>query len=965
MQLNSVIANFKVIAIHPVGELSCNMYELRHEKSGARLVWLDRPDENKTFGIAFRTVPEDDTGVFHILEHSVLCGSKKYPVKEPFVELMKSSMKTFLNAMTFQDKTFYPISSRSHKDFINLMRVYMDAVLHPLIYEKPEIFMQEGWHYELDEKGDPSYKGVVFNEMKGNFDSPDIIMQNALLRTLYPDTCYRFVSGGDPAHIPDLSYEQFLDAHRRFYHPGNSYIFLDGEMDIQQVLTILDEEYLCEYDAIDPNTEIAMQQPVTGARTTVSYEVSPEESLEKKARAAWGFGLGDYTCREEVMAMYIIANVLCGSNQAPLKKAILEQGLAQDILLGAADGTLQPYVSIMAYNLDAQDADKIEELIRNCMRQVMEEGLDKEHIRASLANMELQMRERDFGSMPQGLGFSMTVLGSWLYGGDPASCLEYGPVFDSLNAKLDSGYFEELIGRVFLENPYNCRVLLVPDRCASRQRQENEVARLAAARESWTETDLARLNAQQEKLLAWQNSEDTLEALATIPKLLLSDIPETTADIPTEVVNSQGVELLRHNISTGGLNYWNLYFDFGDIPEEEIAAVSLLCSLLGNLDTQSHSALDFQKLGSLYMGDMRFTMETYGKENDAENCRAFICAAFSCLDTKAEKAMALALEALTQTIYDKQRVQELVKQMRSWVEESIMGNGHGAALARVSAAFSAEGVIQETCSGYSYLQWLKKLEKDYDTRAEEICASMEAMAKRIFHKGKLTVSVTGAESATEAVVMALIHSTLPDGDRNGPKCVVKPRGRCNEGLCAQADVAYAVMGADLNAVGSRYDAPIKIAGRIISLNYLWNVIRVQGGAYGTGLVLQDSGKACFYSYRDPNAAASLEAYRKAPDFLEDFLAGEPDLTSFITGAISEMEPVMMPKALGKAGDRWYFKDMPYEYRCEARKRLLRVTAQELKAYIEPLRRLAQEASICVFGGEKQLAECNLDTILSL
>ena len=465
MKIHDVIHGFAIRAVHELSEIRGKLWEMEHVKSGAKLVWLDRKDENKTFSITFRTLPSDDTGVFHILEHSLLCGSQHYPVKEPFVELMKSSMHTFLNAMTFPDKTVYPVSSRNDKDFMNLLRVYMDAVLHPAIYSHPEIFFQEGWHYELDKDGSIVYKGVVLNEMKGVFASPNAIVQKEISRLLFPDTSYRYVSGGDPIHIPELTYEQFIEHHRRFYRPDNAYIILDGSVDLELVLNVLDTEYLSAYDRENTQLSIPMQRPIKSVPKKAYYELPPDEPVVGRARLIWGNVLGDFRNREAQMALRALADTLCGSNQSPLKRALLSAKLAQDVRISLMDGIQQPVAILEVRNMDESCMAAVENTVQSELKRLCHEGLDHEQLAAVLANYEFQMRERDYGSMPQGLGFSMDILDSWLYGGNPAANLETGKLFTSLNRKLEEGWFERLLGQIFMDNPHNCQVLLLPVPC--------------------------------------------------------------------------------------------------------------------------------------------------------------------------------------------------------------------------------------------------------------------------------------------------------------------------------------------------------------------------------------------------------------------------------------------------------------------------------------------------------------------
>ena len=456
MEKNSILSDFIVLNRQRINELEADLWQMEHQKSGARLVWLERAEENKTFAIAFQTQPWDDTGVFHILEHSVLCGSERYPVKEPFVELMKSSLNTFLNAMTFPDRTIYPVSSRNSQDFMNLLRVYMDAVLHPLLHSKPEIFGQEGWHYELDEGGALSITGVVFNEMKGAFSSPDTLLEREVTRHLFPDTCFRYVAGGDPEHIPELTYEAFAAAHSRLYHPSNAYIFLDGSVDIAQVLSILDEEYLSAYDRCPAPEAIPPQKPVEAGTSTIYYELSPQESTEGRARLADGYVACTFRDRETLTALQALSDVLCGDNQAPLKRRLLESGLARDVRLKICGGVQQPWFTLEARDIAENKADEVSAALREELKRLSREGLDHRRILAVLDNLEFEARQRDYGQTPQGIMLYAQVLESWLYGGGPAANLSVGTLFDGLREKCGAGYFEALLKRLILENPHDC-----------------------------------------------------------------------------------------------------------------------------------------------------------------------------------------------------------------------------------------------------------------------------------------------------------------------------------------------------------------------------------------------------------------------------------------------------------------------------------------------------------------------------
>ena len=652
MTVHDTVHGFIVEREVPLPELDAVMYQMKHEKTGLELVWISREEENKVFGIGFETLPWNDTGVFHILEHSVLCGSKNYPVKEPFVELLKNSMNTFLNAMTFPDKTFYPVASRNDKDFVNLMRVYLDAVFYPAVYTKPEIFYQEGWHYEFDSEGKPGYKGVVFNEMKGAFADADELMDTTINRALFPDTPYRYVSGGDPTKIPDLTYEEFIESHKRFYSPSNAYVYLDGAMDIDAILGIINDEYLSSFEQtkrMDPPT---LQSAVDAGEQQIEYEIGADENEDGKIRLSWGRVIGTYAEREKLTAMQILSDVLTGNNQAPLTKAVLEDGLAETMRLYTIDGVANPWVKIEARNVKKENCKQVEKRIFDTLNALANGGLDHEKLEASMANLEFQMRERDYGSYPQGLILGMQVFDSWLYGGAPEANLQIGDLFVHLREKMKQGYFEHLIREELLENPHRCKVALIPSKTAGEARRAKEAKRIEDESAMWSDKVREEIIAKQEILEAWQNSEDTPEQLAALPHLELSDLSRTPQEQPIEELVIDGQKVLVHRVNSSGIAYITLYFDENHYTEAELPALGLLCRLFGNLETTQSSVEELNNRVRLLCGSMTFFISTFNIKDDSSCCTVKLCASFSTLESNVDQAVSLAAEILTQTRFD-------------------------------------------------------------------------------------------------------------------------------------------------------------------------------------------------------------------------------------------------------------------------------------------------------------------------
>ena len=956
------IQGFTVTKEKELPELSAVLYQMTHDKTGLGLVWLKRDEENKTFGIAFETLPWDDTGVFHILEHSVLCGSDKYPVKEPFVELMKSSMNTFLNAMTFQDKTMYPIASRNDKDFVNLMRVYLDAVFCPLIYSKPEIFYQEGWHYELDEQGNASYKGVVFNEMKGAYASADRQVHSRLNRILFPDSPYGYESGGDPVSIPDLTYEAFIDSHRRFYAPSNAYVFLDGDMDIEKILGIINDEYLCKYDRTERMAPPVMQPAVAG-RFEGEYELAPGENLEGKMRLSFGKVIGTFADREKLIATEILARVLCGTNQSPLPKAILSAGLAEEVKMGVNDGMLQPWLMLDIKNIKEENLAAVEEMVSSKLRELAEKGLDHAQLEAVMANTEFKLRERDFGYYPQGLIFGFNVMESWLYGGEPEANLEVGDLFVELKRKMDAGYFEALIRELLLDNPHSAKVTLRPSYTAGEARREAEAKRLAAETGAWTGEDKASVAARQEKLLAWQNSQDTPEMLATIPQLALEDIPAQPEQIPTEVATLSGIPVITHDLNAGGIVYANLYFDADSCNEEELSYLAFACNLLGKMDTASHSAEEIINKTRLLCGDFRVAPAVYTVGGDPANVTTKLSVGFSALEANLSAALELVTEVITGSVFADEAVHNILRQTKMQAFQKCVMAGHAVGFGRLAAQTSPGGVADECTGGVTYHEWLKAREENWDFAAMN--EKLSALLQRLINRNGLTVSVTGATAGETAALAEKLANALPAG-KLLPKADIKPWGKRKEGIVIPADVTFAVMGGNVKSAGGEASGQLQLAAQIISLGYLWNVIRVQGGAYGAGMVARDTGLTTCHSYRDPNGAGSVESYRGCASFLRDMASQTADFTGFIIGAVANASPLMTPKTKGQVGDKFYFTRTTWEDRCRTRQELLGATASDLLAIADILEKTVNDGGICMVGGKEKLAKCaELETVITL
>ncbi len=952
MQKNDVIHGFRIERVRPVEGLSATLWEMTHEKTGAALCWVDRKEENKAFSIAFKTLPEDSTGVFHIIEHSVLCGSDKYPVREPFVELLKSSVQTFLNAFTYPDKTVYPVCSRNDRDFLNLIDVYLDAVLHPLIYHKPEIFRQEGWRYEGE--GDSlCYQGVVFNEMKGAFASPQTVMYNEIQRLLFPDNCYRHVSGGDPACITDLTYEQFIASHRKYYHPSNARISLVGSIDVDAVLEKIDS-FLSAFDRLEADFTIRMQQPIDRITEEVPFEIGAEESEQNRAIIASAAVLGSFAERERIFAGEVLVDYLTGDNEAPLKRAVIDRGLAQDFSIELDDSMQQSYLFWQAMNTDVDKREALEETVRETVGRIVREGLDRERLSACFNSLAFRLRDRDgVNWLPRSLAEGLSMLDTWLYGGDPLEGLSVEKPLKSLEEKLSGNYFEELLKELFLENGHSATVVLVPSKTLGDEKRVREAARVKAEGAAWTDADRERQKVQAESLRAFQQTPDSEEALKTIPMLKLSDLNDKPEPLRTEQSTANGVTVLSHTVDSA-LSLFRLHFAADDLSLDELPALSVLCHMLGSMATKRHSRAKLPLAIKNTIGKLDFS-PTVLPGSDADHCRVLLTASVSCLPERTEQAAALLTEILRETEFtDADLTKEIVQQMAVGAKLSLPMEGHRYAMMRYGSYETAFGLANETIGGVSFIQWLNAVGEGGEDAICALLKTMEGLLTKLAARSRLTLS--RSEAVSDTAVESML-SALPEGEPAPREACYRVEGGKREGIAIPAQVGFAVTGGSLFRYGMPYTGSIPVLANVLNFTYLWNRIRVQGGAYGCGFVGRDTGELYFYTYRDPKPARSLGVMREAAAFVRDFIREDPDLTGFILSAVSSVDPLRSANVRIAAGDNRYFRGITEEQVVERYRALIRTKPEDLLALCEMLDRIAKEDSVCVAAGKELLEAC--------
>ncbi|MCH5324888.1 MAG: insulinase family protein [Eubacterium sp.] len=945
MILGEQMHGFTVDRIRNVGEGGAELVEMTHGKTGARLAWMNNGEENKLFSIAFKTIPSDDTGVFHILEHSVLSGSKLYPVKEPFLELLKSSMNTFLNAMTFPDKTVFPVSSRNDTDFMNLTRVYLDAVFCPSIYDNPCIFRQEGWHIELRDKSDaPLYKGVVFNEMKGALSSVYRRIGTETEKLLFPDSCYRFESGGDPAAIPDLTYERFTELHGYFYHPSNSYIYLDGSVDIDAVLELLDTEYLSKYDRTDNRYDIAVQPQIAAVECSRDYEVSPDEPLENRTHLACAKVLCSWEDREKIFAASVLGEVLTGHNDAPLKRALLDTGLCLDASLSVSDGIQQPFGILEILNTDYENRVQLLDTIQKVVSDLTENGIDREALSAAVNRLEFRWRE---GEEPQGLNHNINALSAWLYGGDPLSYIDCDDVFVFLRKQLDTDYYEKLLSEWLLDESGRATLYMIPSYTYGNELREQEEKRLQDIIGSMTESDMESLIQQNRRLDEWQQSEDAPETLALLPRLPLSEVSELPIRFDTTETTESGVAVLLHPSKEKGIVSVNLYFSLADCTEQEIFDLSVMTNLLGNLPTKSSDGMALQQKITALLGGIDYNVEAFGKAESPEKCRAFFTVMARFLEQNRNEALSLIGEILTETVFDlPDLIKELLLQGDEELKHGIISSGHIFALGRARAPLSAEDSLKELTSGYEGYKRLHSLTQNIDEQMPGLITSFKKLQSKILGKSRLTASVTSADG----LPLTSLLSQLPDGESTDKTelsySLQTPKA---QGILIPAAVSYSAV-----SLPQITDMAVwRVLSNILSLEYLWTEIRVKGGAYGTGATVNPLGIPAFYSYRDPSPSDSFSVYGSAAEFLREYCA-QPLPEQYIISTIAKYEPLMSDSEKGITADDMYFRGITYEKRCAERKKMLSLIAEELLSAADTL---SQSVNRCVVGSAEALERC--------
>ncbi|MCM1087005.1 MAG: insulinase family protein [Muribaculaceae bacterium] len=960
MQMEQLEA-YTLLEKREIKELNSAACLMKHNKTGARIVLLSNDDKNKVFYIGFRTPPKDSTGVAHIIEHSVLCGSRKFPVKDPFIELAKGSLNTFLNAMTYPDKTVYPVASCNDKDFRNLMDVYLDAVFHPNIYREEKIFRQEGWHYEMESVEDAlTINGVVYNEMKGAFSSPDSVLEREIMNSLYPHTSYAVESGGDPDVIPELSYEDFLSFHQKYYHPSNSYLYLYGDMDMAEQLKFLDEAYLSAYDALEVDSGLALEPPFEKPVTIYKeYPIMDSESTKDNTYLSYNVSFGDNLDKEQYIAFQVLDYVLCSAPGAPLKQALIDKGIGKDVYSFYENGIRQPYFSIVAKGANKEQLAEFTQIIEEKLEEIATEGLNKKALRAGVNYYEFKYREADFGSYPKGLLFGLQMLDSWLYDDKkPFVHVEANETYKVLKQDIDTDYYEKLIQKHLLHNSHRTIVVVEPVKGLTGKKDRELEKMLAEKKAGMSAAELEEIVEKTKALKQYQEEPSPKEDLEKIPLLTRADMKKEAEPYVNDERKSGDTTLLYHDIFTNGIGYLRFMFDLRQVPEDLFPYVGLLKSILGLVDTENYTYGELFNEINIVTGGISQGVNTYIDAGNLQNYTATLEIKVKALYENLEPAFKLVEEIVMHSVFeDEKRLLELVSELKSRSQVSMMSAGHNLASIRALSYLSETAAIADQVSGISYYRMLECLEEDFDGQKDALKEKLKKLAVCLFRPENLMMDYTAQQEGLEKIDTLIaafcnsLHTEAIDTKRYAP--AVEQR---NEGFMSSSQVQYVCRAGSFQTKGLPYTGALKVLNVLMGYDYLWTQVRVKGGAYGCMCHFGKSGQSFFVSYRDPNLEKTIEIYEKAADYIGSFEADERTMTQYIIGAISELDMPMTPSAKGTYSLAGYMTHYSYEQVQKERDELLAATPETIRGLAEYIRAFMEDNCLCVVGNEEKIAK---------
>lgn len=955
------LAEYEILDEHRVEDVQSDGFILRHKKSGARIAILSNNDDNKVFYIGFRTPPEDETGVPHIIEHTTLCGSKKFPVKDPFIELAKGSLNTFLNAMTYPDKTVYPVASCNDQDFKNLMDVYLDAVFNPNITKYEEIFKQEGWHYELTGKDDElKINGVVYNEMKGAYSSPDEVLSSQIYRSLFPDNTYSKDSGGNPEYIPKLTYEAYLDFYHKYYHPSNSYIYLYGDMDVVERLEWLDKEYLSLYDYKKVNSEINKQPAFDEIKNVeAQYSITMDDSQENKTYLSYNRVVGDTLDEMLYQAFDVLDYALVSSPGAPVKQALIDAGIGDDVYGSYDAGILQPVFSFVAKNANASQADEFESIIENTLKEVVKTGINKEALLAGINSSEFKFREADFGQFPKGLLFGLNCLDSWLFDDmKPFIHLECLGTFAKLRKAVDTDYFEKLIQEYLLDNTHGSSVTVKPKRGLGNEREEALAKELSDYKASLSDEEIKKLIEDTEHLKKYQEEPSSDEDLRKLPMLTRADMKKNAmafSNIEDELLD---VKVVRHDIESNGIDYISFLFDAGDFAQSELGYLGFFTNALGLVSTEKYSYTDLANATNIYTGGISTGTASHPDIKDRNNFVFKFEVKLKVLEKNLDKALELMEQMLLSSDFtDTKRLGELVAQIKARLQANLSSSGHLVAAMRSMSSFSRYALYQDELKGIAFYRSICRIEKELSESPKSVSDKLAAIAKKLFARNRMLISFTGNNEAygNAKPLLEKVIAGFNKMSAVGNQAEVH-FNTAKEAFIDASQIQYVAKTGDFICEGYEYTGALRLLRIILSYDYLWINVRVKGGAYGCMNTFLRSGESYFVSYRDPNLSDTLDVYDRIPEYIKSFSPDERDMTKYIIGTFSALDTPMNPEAKGSRSLSAYLEGITYEQIQKERNEILNAQPEDIRRLADLVEAVLKKDSICVIGNENMIKE---------
>lgn len=955
------LAEYEILDEHRVEDVQSDGFILRHKKSGARIAILSNNDDNKVFYIGFRTPPEDETGVPHIIEHTTLCGSKKFPVKDPFIELAKGSLNTFLNAMTYPDKTVYPVASCNDQDFKNLMDVYLDAVFNPNITKYEEIFKQEGWHYELTGKDDElKINGVVYNEMKGAYSSPDEVLSSQIYRSLFPDNTYSKDSGGNPEYIPKLTYEAYLDFYHKYYHPSNSYIYLYGDMDVVERLEWLDKEYLSLYDYKKVNSEINKQPAFDEIKNVeAEYSITMDDSQENKTYLSYNRVVGDSLDEMLYQAFDVLDYALVSSPGAPVKQALIDAGIGDDVYGSYDAGILQPVFSFVAKNANASQADEFESIIENTLKEVVKTGINKEALLAGINSSEFKFREADFGQFPKGLLFGLNCLDSWLFDDmKPFIHLECLDTFAKLRRAVDTDYFEKLIQEYLLDNTHGSSVTVKPKRGLGNEREEALAKELSDYKASLSDEEIDKLIEETEHLKKYQEEPSSDEDLRKLPMLTRADMKKEAMPFSNIEDTLSDVKVVRHDIESNGIDYISFLFDAGDFAQSELGYLGFFTNALGLVSTENYSYTDLANATNIYTGGISTGTASHPDIKDRNNFVFKFEVKLKVLEKNLDKALELMEQMLLSSDFtDTKRLGEIVAQIKARLQANLSSSGHLVAAMRSMSSFSRYALYQDELKGIAFYRSICRIEKELFESPESVSDKLAAIAKKLFARNRMLISFTGNSEAygnaklSLEKVIAGFNKMSAIGNQAEVHFIT-----AKEAFIDASQIQYVAKTGDFICEGYEYTGALRLLRIILSYDYLWINVRVKGGAYGCMNTFLRSGESYFVSYRDPNLSDTLDVYDRIPEYIKSFSPDERDMTKYIIGTFSALDTPMNPEAKGSRSLSAYLEGITYEQIQKERNEILNAQPEDIRRLADLVEAVLKKDSICVIGNENMIKE---------